>query len=156
MDSDRVSDPRVSMIHRLTPTVSFLAAFVVAAGAAPAGAQEATRHTLVTADGVEFPAWEYRAGTVEAPYLLLFHQGGSSGRAEYESILPRLARLGYHAVVIDQRRGGELFDAQNSVSPDFDPESTSYCDAYPELDATLDFARRRSPDTPTIVWGSSL
>lgn len=37
-----------------------------------------------------------------APLVLLFHQGGGNGRAEYGSIMPVLLEHGYSAPAIDQ------------------------------------------------------
>lgn len=131
---------------------------VVSWGAAsPVSAQAGTptAHTLETSDGVRLPGWEYRSSVPAVGYIVLFHQGGASGRGEYAPIVPRLLASGYHALVIDQRRGGTLFGAENSVSPRFDAEVTSYCDAYPDLEAALDFALTRSGGAPTILWGSS-
>lgn len=132
-----------------------LVALLLPGGAASISAQD-SEHTLTTRDGVEIPAWEFRAADDrERPYVLLFHQGGASGLGEYAPITPRLVTLGYHVLVIDQRRGGTLFDVENAVAPHFDPETTSYCDPYPELEAALDFARSRAPGQRAIVWGSS-
>ncbi|MEM7416691.1 MAG: alpha/beta hydrolase [Gemmatimonadota bacterium] len=121
-----------------------------------ASGQHVERHDLTTSDGVTIPAWLYTTPETEAaPLVVLFHQGGSSGRAEYAPIVPRLRELGYAALVIDQRRGGELFEAQNEVAVRFDPETTSYCDPLPDLEAALEFARRLRPEQRVVLWGSS-
>jgi alpha-beta hydrolase superfamily lysophospholipase len=131
---------------------------------AAAGAQEtrdpahetARRLVLTTSDGIEIPALEYRTdATGGQPFVLLFHQGGASGPAEYATIAPRLHRMGYDVLVIDQRRGGDLFGGTNSVAVRFDQETTSYCEALPELEAALDYARRTDPARRVILWGSS-
>lgn len=143
------SSPRTSL--RWAPLGALALAFV----STPGAAQEAVRHDLTTEDGVSIPAWLYASDTGDAPLVLLFHQGGSSGRAEYAPIVPRLRDLGFDALVIDQRRGGELFEARNEVAARFDPDTTTYCDPLPDLEAALDFARGERPDQRVVLWGSS-
>ena len=87
--------------------------------------------------------------------MLLFHQGGASGWAEYAPIVPALTSRGFRVATIDQRRGGDLFDAANAVAERFDPETTSYCDAAPDLEAALDWAVDRTGDDGVVLWGSS-
>ena len=89
---------------------------VGAAGQAP------VERMLTTSDGVMIPALEYRSsGTEGQPFVLLFHQGGGSGPAEYEPIAPRIHAAGFNVLVIDQRRGGDRFGSRNLVAERFDP-----------------------------------
>ena len=118
-------------------------------------AQEGRRLELTTSDGVTVPALELAAASGPGPFILLFHQGGASGWAEYAPIAPRLNEMGYRVLIIDQRRGGDLFGGTNSVAANFDADVTSYCDALPELEAALDYARATDPMRKAILWGSS-
>lgn len=123
--------------------------------AAPLLGQEMIRHQLQSSDGVSVPAWWIGdAASSGDPVIALFHQGGSSGRAEYGPIVPILRDAGYTLLLIDQRRGGTLFDGENELSPGFDAEVTSYCDARADIEAALDFALERAPG-PVVLWGSS-
>mgnify|MGYP001816937632 CR=1 FL=1 len=76
---------------------------------------ETRTFTTETTDGVTIHGEIYtQTGTAKsAPLLLLFHQGASNGRAEYEPLAPRLLARGYNLVAIDQRRGGERFGGSN-------------------------------------------
>lgn len=121
------------------------------------GAQEAPSATVLTAaDGVRVHATWYRSPeTVGKPVILLFHQGGASGVAEYAPIIPRLRERGFNLLLIDQRRGGERFGGINRTAASIDPEAVSYCDVLPDLEAALLFARQLEPDRRVILWGSS-
>ncbi|MGI9480277.1 MAG: hypothetical protein ACR2PI_26540, partial [Hyphomicrobiaceae bacterium] len=59
--------------------------------------------TLAAADGLKVTADVYRAvDTPDATWIVLAHQAGSS-RGEYRTIAPRLNKLGFNAIAIDQR-----------------------------------------------------
>jgi pimeloyl-ACP methyl ester carboxylesterase len=144
---------------RVSPVARVLLGTLFLAGAARpggAGAQDTLRYELTTEDGVRVPAVELSPSSPSGrPFVLLFHQGGASGWAEYEPIAPRLVEAGYRVLLIDQRRGGELFGGTNPVSARFDPETTTYCEAMPDLEAALDHARATEPSHTAVLWGSS-
>ena len=126
--------------------------------AAPAVAQGISTPTaprLTTAEGGQVPARKWPTGEADRAWVLVFHQGATSGPAEYGPIAPRVHALGFDVLVIDQRRGGDLFGGANDVAARFDAERTSYCDALPELEAALDHARSAAPGRRAILWGSS-
>ena len=87
--------------------------------------------------------------------VLLFHQGGGDARGEYGQIAPRLNQAGYHAVAIDQRRGGDRFGQANRTVEGLSDAEFGYCDAYPDLEATLAKVRELGFDGPLVAWGSS-
>jgi len=135
------------------------AAVLAAAGLAalvaprPAVAQEPIR--FETADGVTLYGELYRAAHADAPVILLFHQGAGSSE-EYTNIAPRLVGAGYHAIAVDQRRGGDLFGRDNRTvrgRPE-GPEPT-YCDVYPDLEAALGQVDALGLTGPVVAWGSS-
>ncbi|MDO7841022.1 dienelactone hydrolase family protein [Sphingomonas immobilis] len=111
--------------------------------------------TLTAADGVKVFATDYRADRPRA-VILLFHQAGS-GKGEYADIGPRLAKMGYDALAIDQRSGGDLYGPNATVKAlgtrEPQPESAAYLSAEPDLQAAVDWAKRQK--LPIIVWGSS-
>ncbi|MDA0684004.1 MAG: alpha/beta hydrolase [Bacteroidetes bacterium] len=120
-------------------------------------AQEAVRSIeLETEDGITIYGDLYEPENAEHPPLILaFHQGGGDGRGEYGPIIPRLLRAGYAVLSIDQRRGGNVFQGTNrTVAGLPDGIEYSYCDAYPDLKATLDYARTLGFGR-IIAWGSS-
>jgi dienelactone hydrolase len=112
--------------------------------------------TLVTEDGVTVYGELYRAAaSADAPVVLLFHQGRGSS-AEYPVIATRLMAAGYHAVAVDQRRGGDMFGRLNrTLAGAGEARASSYCDVYADLEATLGAARERGFTGPAIAWGSS-
>jgi len=112
--------------------------------------------TFTTDDGVTLYGELYRADApTDAPVVLLFHQGRGSS-TEYEPVAPRLTRAGYHAIAIDQRRGGDMFGRANrTVDGLGDVEPPSYCTVYADLEATLGEARALGLTGPVVAWGSS-
>ena len=110
-----------------------------------------------TDDGVTVYGEVYKSADapMSAPVILLFHQGAHNSRAEYEPIVPRLLDAGYHAVAIDQRRGGDRFGGVNRTLEGVGDAEYSYCDVYPDLEATLRFAKSYGFSGQTAAWGSS-
>ena len=108
-------------------------------------------------DGLTVRGTIYRAEKPKA-IILLFHQAGSS-KDEYATIAPRLVQLGYSALAIDQRSGGELFGKNETAAVARQPasvgrpEGLEYLNAKPDLQAAVDWARREN--LPIILWGSS-
>jgi dienelactone hydrolase len=119
----------------------------------PAHAREEV--TLTASDGVKVYANFYPAASNSQPYILLFHQAGSN-RAEYAPIAPRLAKLGFNCLAIDQRSGGDLFGQQNETVRRVG-HNGEYGDALKDMEAALAWARTRSAGNNgrVLVWGSS-
>jgi dienelactone hydrolase len=108
---------------------------------------------LDSSGGVKVYAQSYAAASPTAPVILLFHQAGSS-KSEYAPIAPRLVQLGFNALAIDQRSGGDLFDPPNETVAHAG-KSAPYLDALPDLEAALAWAHRAHPKSAVYVWGSS-
>jgi len=110
-----------------------------------------------TADDVTVYGEVYESpdAPMSAPVILLFHQGAHNSRAEYEPIVVRLLDAGYHAVAIDQRRGGDRFGGINRTLEGVGDTEYSYCDVYPDLEATLRFAKDYGFTGKVAAWGSS-
>lgn len=112
--------------------------------------------TFETDDEVTIYGELYRADVdTNAPMILLFHQGGGDARGEYGPIVPRLNEAGYHAIAIDQRRGGDRFGQSNRTVEGLIDAEYGYCDAYPDLKATLSKVRELGFEGPLVAWGSS-
>jgi alpha-beta hydrolase superfamily lysophospholipase len=112
-----------------------------------------TSITLKAADGVDVYARAWKGNSETAPTILLFHQAGS-GKSEYAPLAPRLVELGYNALAIDQRSGGDLYAPTNETVQHLG-HSESYLAALPDLEAALAWAKRTRPQSPVYVWGSS-
>ena len=126
--------------------------------AGPALTQEVTAEPTE----VDFPISEalilhadvYRAAMpVDAPVILLFHQGDGDARGEYREIAPRLLREGYHVIAADARGGGDRFGGPNRAGTP--REDFSYCQALAEVSHTVDLARAQGFTGPIVLWGSS-
>jgi len=85
--------------------------------------------------------------------ILLFHQAGSN-RGEYATIGPMLATLGFNALAIDQRSGGNAWERSNDTIKRLG-KSTGYDEALPDLEAALQWAKSSGETGPIILWGSS-
>ncbi|HJQ39309.1 MAG TPA: alpha/beta fold hydrolase [Thermoanaerobaculia bacterium] len=86
--------------------------------------------------------------------VLLFHQGGGDVRGEYGPLIPWLLESGFDVVAVDQRLGGDRFGGTNRTAARVAEKQYSYCDAYHDVEAALDFSRKTFGVKP-IVWGSS-
>lgn len=88
--------------------------------------------------------------------VVLFHQGGGSGRGEYAFLVPRLIELGFDVVTPDLPGGGDRFGEPNrTLAGTPEPDGFGYCDALPDVTAVLRDAAMWKPDQPLTAWGSS-
>jgi dienelactone hydrolase len=109
--------------------------------------------SFAASDHVQVFADYYPAKTKADPTILLFHQAGSN-RAEYATIGPRLAALGFNALAVDQRAGGAMWGHSNETVQHLG-RSTGFGEALPDLEAAMQWARSSGHTGPVIVWGSS-
>jgi pimeloyl-ACP methyl ester carboxylesterase len=111
---------------------------------------------LQTADDLIVYGDLYRLDEGARGTLLLFHQAGANARAEYGPLIPRLLEAGYEILAIDQRAGGKRLGGANRTVKALKPEKEpGYCEAYPDLEAALDYALDLEDHGPIVVWGSS-
>jgi len=108
--------------------------------------------TLTAADGVTVFATYTGTADRTKPIVLLFHQAGANG-AEYAPIAPRLNALGFNALALDQRSGGDLFGRANKTVKALG-RSAGYRAALADLQAALDWARAGGA-SKIVVCGSS-
>lgn len=140
-------------MHRYCGLISGLLGLLVLL---PARAQETRSFTLKTEDGVTvYGEIHEPPGVEKAPLILAFHQGGGDSRGEYAPIIPRLLAEGFAVLTIDQRSGGDVFGGANRTVNAL-PEGVEYgfCDALPDLEAALAYARDLGWKE-VIAWGSS-
>ena len=107
-----------------------------------------------SSDSVKVYADFYQQG-LDAPNILLFHQGGANVRSEYKPIIPKLLESGFNILAVDQRVGGQLLGSYNRTVADININRFNYCDAYPDLEASLKYLKNTSNTGKVIVWGSS-
>jgi len=112
--------------------------------------------TFPSQDKINITAKEYIVNSGENPFIILFHQAGWS-HGEYQEIAPKLNKLGYNCLAIDQRSGREVNGIKNQTykMAKENDKSTTYIDAYVDMQATLDFVINKYKPKYLIIWGSS-
>ncbi len=86
--------------------------------------------------------------------IILFHQAGASAMGEYQQIIPKLTNKGVNVLAVDLRSGGGRFGGHNKTASTFE-KLPSYCEAVPDMQASVEWVKAQNPSTKTIVWGSS-
>ncbi len=94
----------------------------------------------------------YRAMNNNNKIALLFHQAGSNVM-EYEPVISTFHVAGFDTLTIDQRSGGTLWGVDNMTVKGLGG-STEYADAYPDLEAALNYAVKRKYKTIILVGSS--
>ncbi len=84
--------------------------------------------------------------------VLLFHQARSN-RHEYDTVAPVINKAGFDTLAIDQRSGGPMWGEVNQTV-EAAGKSTEYAEAYPDLQAAVDWAVSKKYKT-IITVGSS-
>lgn len=112
--------------------------------------------TFPSKDGLTITADVYIAHPDTAPFIVLFHQAGYS-RGEYREIAPRLNKLGFNAMAIDQRSGDQVNGVVNQVAllASQERRAMTYLDALPDMMAAIDYAKQHYAKGKFILWGSS-
>jgi len=110
-----------------------------------------------SSDGLEITADLYITNSEDSPLIVLFHQAGWS-RGEYLEIAPKLNKLGYNCIAIDQRSGGEINGVVNETHQRAKEQKkgTQYTDAEIDMMATIKYVKsNHSKAKKLIIWGSS-
>ncbi len=107
-------------------------------------------------DGVTITADLYIIEDAKAPFIILFHQAGYS-RGEYLEIAPKLNKLGFNCMAIDQRSGKEVNGIvnethKNAISLN---KKIKYPDAIPDVEAAFNYVKNDLKASKIIIWGSS-
>ena len=140
------------MLRASLRSLALLISFAALAGVSHA--REAT--TLKAADGLPVSADIYRTvAKSDAPWIVLTHQAGSS-RGEYRTIAPRLNKLGFNAIAIDQRSGKTFGGVRNDTAQRAAARGgkRTYAAAIPDIESAVAWARQQTTG-PVILWGSS-
>ncbi len=141
-----------------------IATALLAASAGPAIARQAGEDhqayetvTFESADGLTITADMYMASDdKDSPFIVLCHQAGWS-RGEYREIAPKLNKMGFNCMAIDQRSGGQVNDVQNATlaAAKKDNKATGFVDAEQDMVAALQYCRKNCAKGKVILWGSS-
>lgn len=112
---------------------------------------------------VEFPS---KDGLMISAYLfeidptkqiiLLCHQAGYN-KYEYADIAPRLNKMGFNALAIDQRSGGTFANKPNETynkAIDSGIKNTDFTDAIQDIESAINFLTEKYQQK-IILWGSS-
>ncbi|MEZ4509695.1 MAG: alpha/beta hydrolase [Eubacteriales bacterium] len=118
--------------------------------------QGKTTVTFPSADGLTVTADLYWTGDADAPFILLFHQARYS-RGEYLEIASKLNALGYNCLAVDQRSGNAVNGVANETARAAKENNlpAAYEDAYPDLEAALQYVTDEFVPKQLIAWGSS-
>lgn len=106
------------------------------------------------ADGLEITADLYEQEETN-PYILLFHQIGSS-RGEYHEIAGRLTKFGFNCLAVDLRFGEEESYVQNETAQKAKEFSISnhMIDCSKDIEAAIEYAYEKSSKN-VVLFGSS-
>jgi len=111
---------------------------------------------FTTNDGVTVTGDLYLTANTKAPLILLFHQATFS-RGEYREIAPKLNKLGFNCLAIDQRSGLSSNGVKNETNKSAKKlkKDAKYVNAIPDLEATIQYAKTNLEAEKLIIWGSS-
>jgi len=110
-----------------------------------------------SADGLKITADLYVTNPESSPFIILFHQARWS-RGEYQEIAPKLSKLGFNSMAIDQRSGGKVKGVINETHQRAVKQNlpTEYTDAEVDMNSAIDYVKTKfSKASKLIIWGSS-
>jgi dienelactone hydrolase len=113
--------------------------------------------TFKASDELEITADLYMTDSVNRPFIILFHQAGWS-RGEYNEIAPKLNKMGYNCLAVDQRSGGKINGVINETHQRAEKQKlgTKYTDAEIDMISTIKYVKSKYAQAKKlIVWGSS-
>lgn len=113
--------------------------------------------TFKSADGLEVTADLYVSNPENSPFIILFHQAKWS-RGEYKEIAPKLNKLGFNCMAVDQRSGETVNDVPNETYKRAVDKGlpTNYIDALGDMNAAINYVKSKYSNAGSlIIWGSS-
>ena len=108
-------------------------------------------------DGLEITGELYQANAdKQTPFIVLCHQAGWS-RGEYREIAPKLNKMGFNCLAIDQRSGGGVNNVTNETvaRAKSAKKGTAFLDAEQDMIAAVKWAKANYASGNVILWGSS-
>jgi len=111
---------------------------------------------IESADGIAVTADLYEVKESKKPIILLFHQALFS-RGEYRETAPKLNKLGYTCIAIDQRSGLKSNGIKNETAQKAKKEGleTEYINAITDLKAAIEYTISEYKNQKLILVGSS-
>ena len=111
--------------------------------------------TFKAKDGLTITANLYEIDSVN-PYVLLFHQAGSS-KGEFKEIAIKLLKLKYNVLAVDLRSGDAMNFSPNVTAALAEKENfpNSHIDARQDIVAAIDYAYEKSNNQQVVIFGSS-
>lgn len=129
-----------------------------------AGAQDKMSKTFEqvefdSADGLKITADLYKAHDDKAtPFIVLCHQANWS-RGEYREIAPKLNKMGFNCVAIDQRSGKQTpankVDNETTKRAAAAGKDVGFTDAEQDMVAAVKWAKKNHASGKVVLWGSS-
>jgi len=110
-----------------------------------------------SADGLKITADLYVSNPENSPFIILFHQARWS-RGEYQEIAPKLSKLGFNSMAIDQRSGGKVIGVINETHLRAVKQNlpTEFTNAEVDMNSAIDYVKTKfSKASKLIIWGSS-
>jgi len=106
-------------------------------------------------DGLLITADLYEADSPKG-FILLCHRSHCN-RGEYRETAPKLNKLGFSCLAIDQRSGMKIFGVTNETSALAKKNglATGYLDAKQDIEAAVDYSYEINDNKPIILVGSS-
>lgn len=107
-------------------------------------------------DNINITADLYLIENKNAPFIILFHRAKWS-RGEYLEIAPKLNKLGFNCMAVDQRSGNKINKVKNQTFLEAKKADlfTDYEDALPDVEASILYVKNNFKPTKLILWGSS-
>jgi len=133
---------------------SFILFYILNSSAQTKKERETKEIAFFTKDSLKIFGDLYKLNKT-APTILLFHQGGSNAKAEYNFIIPILIKEGFNILAIDQRQGGQVYGNYNRTVANIPNNNFDYCDAYLDLEGALNYIIESGFIGKKILWGSS-
>ena len=124
----------------------------------PAVKPKLVSRTFGSADGLQVTADLYflEDSDSETPLVILCHQAGWS-RGEYREIAPKLNKLGFNCMAIDQRSGGTVNRVSNltHMKAVAQSKTANFVTAEQDIVAAVNWAKSKHATGKVLLWGSS-
>lgn len=116
--------------------------------------QAQTKISFPSKDGLDITA-DFYEGEKDNPYILLFHQAGSS-RGEYKEIGKKLVQLGFNCLAVDLRSGKESNYVVNETAKLASEKGLAqeYIDTKQDIEAAIEYAFEKNKKQ-VVLFGSS-
>lgn len=112
--------------------------------------------SFMSQDNLKVYADYYSKNTKHSPLIIIYHQAGFS-RGAFRSIAPRLVNLGFNVLAVDLRAGEMVNQVINLTHKEAlkEGKSTEFLDVIPDLEASIQYAKKTIKPRKIIYWGSS-